>query len=164
MAALERSRERLEADVVRAAVTCEDDHGDLLAGRQRVPAASARCALSTPLATAAAFSKATWSQDVPRGGREARRRHLETAGGVDDDGRLADRAEDGADDHRYAAALAQRMALRAAVARHAGSARWSSDGTSFTSQADVWSSFSGEDRANVGRVQVAAAEAIDVPV
>ena len=44
----------------------------------------------------------------------------------------------------------------------AGSARWSSDETLLTSQSDVGGSRSGEDRAYVGRVQVAAAEAVDV--
>ena len=63
VAALERARERLQADVVRAAVAGEDDDRDLLvlagsACRRR----SARWALSTPLATAAAFSNATCSQ------------------------------------------------------------------------------------------------------
>ena len=62
MPALESAGERLHADVVRAAVAGEDDHGHVLFGRQRVPALSARWALSTPLATAAAFSNATWSQ------------------------------------------------------------------------------------------------------
>jgi hypothetical protein len=38
VAALERSRERLEPDVVGAAVTCEHDDGDLLAGWKCVPA------------------------------------------------------------------------------------------------------------------------------
>ena len=72
---------------------------------------SARCALSTPLATAAAFSKATCSQGTFQavvgiaGGR-----HLEAARRVDDDDGSADRAEDGADDERDAAALAERVA------------------------------------------------------
>ena len=63
MAALERAGERLEADVVGAAVAGEHDERDrpvLRAARRGV--ASARYALSTPLATAAAFSNATWIQ------------------------------------------------------------------------------------------------------
>ena len=61
MAALESAGERLEADVVRSAVAGEDDDRDVLVGGQRVRRRSARWALSTPLATAAAFSNATCS-------------------------------------------------------------------------------------------------------
>ena len=62
MAALEGARERLQADVVGAAVAREDDDRDVLVGGSACRRRSARCALSTPLATAAAFSKATCSQ------------------------------------------------------------------------------------------------------
>ena len=62
MAALERAGQRLQADVVRAAVAGEHDDGAPRRPAARSAARSARCALSTPLATAAAFSNATWIQ------------------------------------------------------------------------------------------------------
>ena len=60
VAALERAGERLQADVVRAAVAGEDDERRA-PRRSRLRLRSARYADSTPLATAAEFSNATCS-------------------------------------------------------------------------------------------------------
>ena len=127
---------------------------------------SARCALSTPLATAAAFSNATCIHGTFQAvRREARRRDLEAAGRVDDDGRALDRAEHGPDDHRDAAALAERVAAARAAGRRAGSRtsvfRRAIRRLSHRRSAGA---VAGEDRADVLRMEVAAAEPVDVAI
>ena len=90
MAALERARERLQADVVGAAVAREDDDRDLLAGRKRVPPAQrALRALDAARDRGRVLEGDVQPGHVPGGRRVARRRDLEAAGRVDDDDRAA---------------------------------------------------------------------------
>ncbi len=111
VAALERAGERLQADVVGAAVAREDDDRDLLVGRQRMsPAEGALRALDAARDGGGVLEGDVQPRHVPGCRRVAGRRDLEAAGRVDDDDRARDRAEDGADDERDAAALAERVA------------------------------------------------------
>ena len=90
MAALERAGERLQADVVGAAVAGEDDDRDLLVGRQRVPAAQrALRALDAARDRGRVLEGDVQPGHVPGGRRVARGRDLEAAGRVDDDDGLS---------------------------------------------------------------------------
>ncbi len=110
MAALERPGECLEADVVGAAVAGEGDDRHLVRLRERAAATERPIgALDAAGSGGRILEGDVEPGDVPRRGRVARRRHLETAGRADDDDWAVDRVEDRPDDHRNAAALAERV-------------------------------------------------------
>ena len=119
MAALECSRERLQSDVVRAAVACEDDDRHVLVRGQRMPASErALCGLDATGDRGRVLERDVQPRDVPGSRRVARRRDLQASGRVHDDRRRRDRAQHGPDDHRDPAALTQRVP--AAERLHAG--------------------------------------------
>ena len=106
-------------------------------GRAAAPAQRAIRALDAARDGARVLEGDVQPGDIPGGGRVARRRDLEAAGRADDDLRALDRVEDGAHDHRDAAALAERVAAaerRRAVLR---CGRASSGGTWLAPDADV---------------------------
>ena len=163
MAALERARERLKADVVGSAVACEDDDGHVLVRRERVPATQRTLrALDAACHRSRVLERDVEPRNVPRGRGKARRRDLETAGGVHHDDRLGGSCSGPCGRPSECRSPGRASARRAAAARRAGSARSSSDATSLASQSDVGICVAGEDRTHVRRVQVAAAEAVDV--
>ena len=138
VAALERAGQRLQPDVVGAAVAGEDDDGDLLVGRQRVsPPERALRALDAARDRGGVLEGDVQPGHVPGGRRVPGRRDLEAAGRVDDDHRALDRAEHGSDDERDAASLAERVAAAKRRDSVPGCGRVSSDATFGTSQSDV---------------------------
>ena len=108
--ALERPGERLQPDVIGAAVAGEDHNRDLLLRRKGVPAAQRPLrGLHAARDRSGVLEGDMDPRDGPGRGRVARRRHLEAPGRIDDDDRLLDGAQDGAHHDRDAAALAERV-------------------------------------------------------
>src|SRR5581483_11475296 len=109
--ALERAGERLQPDVVGAAVARERDDRHLRVGRKRVstPQRALR-AVDAGCDRRGILERDVEPGNVPRRGREPRRRDLEATRGVHHDRRAIDRVQHRANDERDATSLAERVA------------------------------------------------------